>query len=493
MAVTEEIMSMDEFYHSIPNAVVEVNSISWYDKSDLGELHDRTITEYSNDVISTIPSCGCTALKGRYRLGRECPDCNTLVSDPVDKTTPNLTLKVMDEDLPFFNPLVWNMLKTTLYSRIDIVSWMCDKYMNPTFKLPDWTKGLLEILEERSYTSFMENLDEILDYCINHSNFKSKEPRRVDNLKYIKYLLKEEPHKVYSTYLPLPNKQLFVKENTTKGKFMNLVAVAEVTDIVMLWTKTISDTDTLTFKKKSRATVSVLTKITNMYLDYYNKYLLGKPGAVRKHVFGTRSHFTSRALISSVNGRHRYNQVILPWCIMVTLFRPHFLNKLRKRGYRYKVASRLLNASVRTYNPMLKEIGDELIAESPTDLGIPYILSRNPGLLQGSIQMLYAIFRYDPDDCTKGFSALSARQCNADYDGDYMNGLLPLDNRMYQLLKTLEPHHSIPDLSELNSVSGILSMEPSANAILSNYIDDKSDGVGNNSIFTELMGERNAS
>ena len=117
-------------------------------------------------------------------------------------------------------------------------------------------------------------------------------------------------------------------------------------------------------------------------------------------------------------GRHRHDQIIAPWCIGSTVFRPHLLNKLIKRGYSYKNASNLLYRAVKKYEPVVDELLQEIIKESSDPRGIPVLIQRNPSLKQGSVVLVYICkFGIVPEEGVIGFSPLSVKLGNGDYDG----------------------------------------------------------------------------
>ena len=205
-------------------------------------------------------------------------------------------------------------------------------------------------------------------------------------------------------------------ENTTKGKYTDLV-LGEIMDSVTMWLK--ASRDDCSVKRKAMATSAVVARLAGTYKRYHDKFLIKKPGSFRKHVYGARSHFTFRTVISASTGKHKHNEVVPPWIILCTTFRPHVINKLVKRGYSYKAADKAINAAIGCYDPVIDEIGKELIAECPYEQGIPVIVNRNPTLLQGSALFMYIPkFGTDPKILVTTFSPLAAKNCNADFDGD---------------------------------------------------------------------------
>ena len=205
-------------------------------------------------------------------------------------------------------------------------------------------------------------------------------------------------------------------ENTTKGRFVNFSS-SDIIDITKLWIKAANDSRQMqkanAFDKSAAMTGTIISKIADLSKSYFQSYLIKKEGIFRKHIYGARSHFTFRCVIVSRPGRHQHDELSVPYCIGVTAFRPHVLNKLMKRGFKYKVANRMLYDAVNKYNPIIAEILDELIVESAYK-GIPVMILRNPSLFQSSTLLMYITeFKKDVQDRTVSLSQLVADCMNA--------------------------------------------------------------------------------
>jgi len=472
MAVSQSFTNFDTYFIATEGDKIIINDLNYYTLSDTELLNKNLMTVYDSDSISTIPTCDCGYFKGNYKLNHMCSTCGTAVRDPFHKVKPYLWLKALDAEHLFINPTFWMMLKTAIHKKIDYLRYLSDPKFNPPIDLPPYIIGLKAIVGERTYSNLINNIENILVYLINHSAFKDYDKQ--ETLKDVLSLYIYNKPKLYSSYLPIINKKMFVMENTNMGKFTNL-AVSEVIDVVMLWIKTVSD-DELTPKRVSATTVNTISKLALLYDDYFDKYLLKKPGAIRKHIYGARSHFTFRAVIISIPGPHQHDEIHVPWSIGVTAFRPHLINKLvNQRGYKYKDASALLYRSVKLHSHIIEELLNELINDAPNKR-IPVILHRNPSLLQGSTQLVgISKFKNDPYDMCISMSILIAKSPNADFDGDELNVIILNDNFMAEEFKTLRPFYNVPDLSKPFSISGNLTLLSPANNILSNFLSDKEE------------------
>jgi len=374
MAITQKYLDMDSYFKFTDGDKIIINHLSYIDSDDMGFIQQKLTTIYENDTISTIPSCDCGTTKGRYLVGMDCIECSSTCTDPKEKTKPILWFETLHRTLPFINPAFWNSLNKLLSKRADLLRWLVDPQYNPNITIPNY---MLLAKEEvlggtRGYLELVSNLDKLLDYFVNSTELKAKPT--YPEIVILRDIYKDHRDDVLSTYLPVLNKKLFVVENTTKGKYTNLV-LGDIIDAITLWLK-VSKDDT-SMRKKSIATGVVVAKLADLYVKYYDKFLIKKPGSFRKHIYGARSNFTFRTVISAAKGKHRHNEIQPPWVIALTTYRPHMLNKLIQRGYSYKEADKLLNTSIVSYHPLIKELQDELIADSPYEQGLPVLVNRN--------------------------------------------------------------------------------------------------------------------
>lgn len=412
MAITQTLLSMDSYFQRVPGDKIIVNDLSMFDIDDKNLLDNNLITVYNNtDTFSSKPSCDCGGLQGGYLLGKVCKSCGTTCKEQSDKVYPYLWLRCLRPELKFMNPAYWIMMnniigkpKNSKTNRFDSLRWLSDPKYNPDMKIPPILYTILEITQERSYLKLIENIEPILHLIksLDKSEYKCK------TIDYMLEMWHTNRNAIFSNYLPIINKKLFVKEVTNKGTFVNMVA-GDAVDVVMEWLK-VSTVDT---KKDSLTndaihTARMLSKMTELHINYQDKCIVSKGGMLRKNVYGSRGYFTFRNVITSIEGKHRYDEIIVPWVIGPTVFRPHILNKLIKRGYTYNDATYLINKSIKSYVDVIDEILQELIAEAPNKR-IPVIIQRNPSLKRGSAVRVFITKFNNKDilDKTVHFSSLS--------------------------------------------------------------------------------------
>jgi len=375
-SISQKFLNLDSYYRRTTGNKIIVNDLSYFKVDDIELINSSLMTIYDTDTMSTVPTCDCGNYTGNYLVDRECPECGSLCKDPTSIVEPLLWLKSLTADIKFLNPGFWLMFKTVLNKKIDYLRWLSDPKYNPPIEPPIYITGIKDTVMGgvRSYDVMVENIPNIITYLLSHAKFK--DPDKQETLITLLKIYNSDKQDLFTEFIPIVNKKLFVMENTNKGKYTNL-AVAEIIDVIMSWVKTVSESK-LNRKKMLVTTAVVISKLSILYYDYFENYVVKKIGIFRKHVYGARSHFTFRAVITSISGRHQHDQIFVPKAIGVTAFRPHLLNKLvKKYGYTFKKASKLLFNAVKNDYEIIDKLLEELIAESPYDKGIPVLATRN--------------------------------------------------------------------------------------------------------------------
>lgn len=469
MAISQHIKNQDRLFDEARKVVV-INDLDPNEAETVNDINQTLYTDYHNEVISTVPSCACGKITTRIKLGKVCDSCGDECQYP-DDITPIIWLKVLGTN-KFINPAFWQMVTRLLDKNTDCLRWLSDPNYNPK-KKPDFLSGCLSIIgNARSYTNLITNFKKLLLYMKQIPKIK-KEPSIVNNVDLLIFMWDNYKDDILSDYLSIPNKSIFVMESTSKGRFVNLV-VSDVVNIVNEWL--IVSSEDLTNTKKDRYTAKAISSLSTLSVKLFKDYVVSKPGIFRKHQYGARSPFTFRCTITCIPREHLYNVIEIPWAIGCSAYRPYVLNKLEKRGYRFEEAIKLVNTAVDKYDPVIAEILKELVDESPYELGLPVNMHRNPTLLQGSAQLVYAVFKDDPEDHTVSVSKLIINAPNGDYDGDALNFTIFNDKLMADEFSVYAPHYNVPDVKSVYSISGALSMQGPANTIMTGFLK-QNDGI----------------
>lgn len=467
MAIHEIMYDLDNLFNSIPaGSKVVLND---FPLSEVDTIKDMLMTTYSGNEIDTIPKCSCERTYGGFKKGYICLHCGTKVTSMFDSKDPVLWLRAIDGTPGFINPTFWVMLSKTISSKVDVLRWIGDTAYNPQTinKVDVIVKNIMEIDGfERSYTWLYKNLATVI--TVVSMVPKLRTGSKLETFKAL-YEMTNDMQNITSMYLPLLNKSLFVMENTTKGKFTNVSSSNALHDLAITYIhKSKSENKSQIERVMAKTTA---TAAATAYINV-DEYLSGKPKIPRKHMYGTRSPFTARAVITPIAGPHCYTDIEIPWGIAVTLFRPHLLNALVNRfDFKYKDASNLLYAVVSKYNDMIYGILNTFIDEAPGLKGPAVIFQRNPSLLPGSILRLnISRFKDDVTDNTISISLLNAKLPNYDIDGDEMNLTLPVDAYVANGLNAFEPHYSLLDNNSPGKVSKLLNLTGPVTATISNSL-----------------------
>jgi hypothetical protein len=293
-------------------------------------------------------------------------------------------------------------------SSFNFIEWICNTDYHPTSNRPVELGELSFLGIERGYNNFVKNFDAYIKILAGLKRFRMKKGEDDQLLQ----LLTEQRDCIFSQYLPLPNKTLMVVEDTKVGQFVDPLVTGAVDAI-----RTISSIDSplanFTLRQKENRTAKTISMLAAFYYNAYSEIFSQKNGLFRKHIFGTRNHFSARAVITSNTKAHRYDELHIAWGHGVTMMRMHLTNKLMRRGYTPNQVSSLLQEHTVKYSPLLDELFHELIDESPQK-GLACIFSRNPSLARGSTQRMFITkVKTDVEDPTITLSILSVKMFNA--------------------------------------------------------------------------------
>ena len=368
MAVTQEFINLNNYFQMCNGVVLNDIDINVHDSVEA--INQQLYTVYNTNIIATAPQCECGNIKSRFRLGQLCEKCGTKCSEPNDNK-PFLWLR--DVGYEFINPMFWLMLRTIMDKKTDCLRWLSDTSYNPPNR-PDYLPNLLSITGGvRSYPNMVKHIPDIIEFLKHLGKFKNNKST-VDELDMIKHIWLTHKKDLLSNYIPVPNKNLFVMEATSKGRFINLI-VGDVVNIVNEWMKVTSDE--IDERKAGKHTAKAISNLAILDKSLYTDYVISKTGIFRKHLYGARSPFTFRCTITCVPRPHKYNVVELPWSIGCTAYEPYIMNKLHQKGFKYKDAHALIYRSIDSYDPTISEILDELVEESSYKEGLPVSMQRN--------------------------------------------------------------------------------------------------------------------
>lgn len=414
MALYQELVDFKTLYNQLTVTPVIINDLPYSTDSEKEDLLTHLTTIYSTDKISTVPSCDCGETVGEFRVGELCPICNTQVTPKAEESIdPILWFRKPIGMAPLINPYSWGMLSRTFTrNKFNLVHWLCDSRYDPGVKPPlslrDTMNYLLDNGVERDYNWFVENFDVALDMLFKSPAFKSKYKLNYPVIKHFE----ENRHKLFSDYIPLPNKLMVVMERK-RGVSEVEPGTVRIVDIFNTLAGLDKNSENSNVAVKISRALRSIDKLYEYYDEFIKRHVGSKGSILRHHVFSTRAHFSFRAVIVSITEPHEHDEIHIPWGVALGLLEYHILNKLFKMNYLYEDAVRLINQYTNVYNPLLGDIIDEIIKESPVG-GIPVLFNRNPALNLGSVQLVRITkVKKNPVDTTIAFSILSTVPPNA--------------------------------------------------------------------------------
>lgn len=414
MGIHLRLVNHDEVFRTIPITPIILNDLRASNEEERNAIKNKIITEYSGDLLSNLAACDCGAINGNNNVGIVCRSCGTAVSErSFQDLIPIVWIRRPNGVSRLINPNIYSMLiKKFTRNRFSVIkhftepSYSARKAVN----IPKDLEAILNLGYKRGYNSFVDNFWEIIEHLFSIKTFKVKGVE-VDPLY---RLLKTQPDCIFSDYIPIPNKALFVIENTAVGTFTDSSIVGAV-DAIHTITGIDSSDDVSTQRVKENRTIRSIELLAEYYKDFVRTHVASDNGICRKHIAGARCDFSFRTVISSLTGPHRYDEIHIPWDIGVPLLRFHLFNKLRALKYSVNECFTLLDQYNKQYHPLLDQLFKECIAETEGGLGIPCIFLRNPTMPRGSIQLMYiTVVKTAIEDPTTGFPILSVKAPNAD-------------------------------------------------------------------------------
>jgi hypothetical protein len=488
MGVYMKIQSPAQALAALTHKPVILNDMPVVTEQDRDMIKKATTMVFSGaDTFSNVPSCQCGSTRGGHLKGHICNHCHTPVTDSFTDRLDYLVLIRSPKGVaPLILPgVLYMLMDATTEDSFCYVRWLIDLGYNPTkashnYIVNDLTNALENLGIERGYNQFVNNFDVVMDMVSRYIYQKRAGGRKEINpsdgttarLMDMMELLKYERQNIFSDYLPLPNRIALLMEQTSSGTYVGTCAFM-LSDVIKSFQGIDTPMREMPQKKREMRTANALITLANYYFEEVRKNHGKKPGTLRRHLYGMRSDYSMRCVISSITEPHNYDEIELPWRAAVATYTIHILNKLLKRGYTiYDGLKEIYKASYEV-TPLVSEIFDELLAQSPN--GFLYVyFNRNPSLKRGSLQRLKVpIIKRDINDVTIGLSGLNVTSFNADFDGDQMNLYSPTDNYIANSLARLDPHLNLPNDDKVLQFSGMANLPRPALCAASSWYSDQ--------------------
>ena len=380
MGVYAELVDFDEEFAQLDVEPIIVNDYNTSVPEEKEALDRHLYTHYQDtDTIDEAAACDCGYWTRAYRIGLTCPQCGGVVHSTTDRPIRSMVWIRGTEEVPrLINPEVWMVLHPVLKTKdFNFLEYLTNTtYRFDVDKIT--SKETLKKLDKffradlpRGLNNFINHFDEIMAFLFESNIVDVKKAVKRD----LKMFLDNNRQKLFPHYIPIPSKICFVVESTNSGVYIDK-PLGMAMDAILTVSSIRSSAIPVKQSVVENRMVKAIRELTGFYDVYMKLRLSKKPGMFRRHVFGSRLHFSARCVITSLSDPHHWNEIHVPWGMATQLLKYHIINKLLKRGYSANEALNLVYSSVLQYNALIDEIFKELIEEAPGP-GLCCIFSRN--------------------------------------------------------------------------------------------------------------------
>lgn len=381
MGVKVEIVDLDQWFATLSTPPLLVNDFDISSDETREELNQMMYTHYEGDTLNVVPQCKCGALSGAFQIDNTCLNCNTQVRAITElELEPILWIAPPSGVSTLINPQCWTMLtKAMKYGHLNILAHLCNPNLPLPAVHPKEAQRYLQLKIERGINYFHQHFDEVMDLLFENNLIYANKPKRVREE--FRMFLEQNRGVIFARYLPCPSRLSLITEKTVISSYSD-PSNPKILDAILTISSTENSTRPLSLEVKQARATDAIQKFADYHQEVRGTVLFKKEGWARKHMFGTRSHWTFRGVITSLSENHTRDELHIPWSMAVMVLEIHLYNKLLKRNYSPPECTALINESVLQYNPLIDQLFTELINECPQK-GILCTLGRNPTLVRG--------------------------------------------------------------------------------------------------------------
>ena len=427
------LVDLDKEYYNCPHAVI-VNKESLISKKLSKEFTDAVYSGSDGD-LGFVDTCECGAVRGATKRGMYCQKCGTVCSSEfVDHLKHVSWVEIPSFMPPVMHPVWFQMLKGfTGVNRGS--SSIIDIILNPKLPVPE---ALEPYIRGRGFQYFYEHIDEILDMIF----YEYPKTKTKPNVKSMIAMRKEYRNCMFTRHMPILHSSLHTRKRDGDSLYYldqcsrDLLGVLIDSSVLDLREHITS----MSFVQSNAMMYDVYMRLMEYYKTLISFKLGKKEGILRKHVFGSRIHFSFRTVIVSQSDARPLDEILLPWGQIVAALKLPLMNFLVHRHYKsMEEALLIITHAIRHYDPLVDECLKAFIYECP-DHQLPIVIGRNPTLAYGSIIQVYARdYKRDPEDETISLNACIIKPANADFDGDEMYGFFIFENWLKKALSAVHP------------------------------------------------------
>lgn len=414
-----KLNTLDENGNIIKSDIVFINDLPNNTEEERREIFEKVTTQYMNgDKISMLPQCKCGMLKGENfvktanKAAALCRNCGTEVKSSIESAIQSVIwFKKPEGILKLMAPVVFTMIQERFTKQgWDVIMYQADASYKSDAKDTTFMVKIREKNFPRGWNNFIVYFDQIMEFLFSlkefNTNFKKGE------IDFLPLLLKRDKDKIFCDSLPLPNRSMFVFENTNMGIYRN-DATGKAMTFISLMMSIDRNIQPLTQRIKENRIARLYDKMSEYSKEHIKNDISPKTGSIRRNTIATKNTMAYRSVVTSIAEPWDYNAIKVPWTVGLTMFRPMLVNKLMRYGMSQNKAVDFLMAHTGRYNSLLHKFLNELIEEAPEGK-IWCTIQRNPSLKQGSIQLVYiGGFKTDPGDKTTGMPLPIVKAPNA--------------------------------------------------------------------------------
>lgn len=448
-----QIINLHAMFNALRTPPLIANDLDVSTEYGKEELNKRLFTTYEGDSLNVVPMCGCRATRGGWLEGTTCPKCLTEVVPDAERSLESLLWLRPPKGIEMFiNPHVWGVLSPRMTNDgFNYLRWMMDSsYQEPPVLLAQpKLRQLKRMGIERGMNYFYHNFDKVMEAYLEGKAKRYEKDQ-------IKTFIDMYRDCIFTPYIPMPSKAAFViEESANSARFHDKTMVPAI-NAMRIVTSIEQSFRPMTIARIEQLTMTSISEMSTYYKEYIAKTLSKKEGILRRHCFGGKLHFTFRAVITSMSGKHNYEELELPWELAVNAMRLHITNRLYRRGYTAVEVDKLFVTYARTYCDLFNDIFIELIGQPEGNRlsRIAVFFNRNPTQGRGSAQRFYVTkVNTDTNITCIRISTLTLVGFNADFDGDEMNGIVILDDYTHDAMENIAPHYNTRSMNEPGKLS----------------------------------------
>ncbi len=376
MGVGIGIINLDRKFATLSREPILVNDFDISSDESREELNQLIYTHYEGDTLGTVPQCQCGQLTGVYQIGSICGKCNTEVGSVTERELePVLWVEAPEGVNTLMNPQMWVMLSQALrYGSLNILEHLCNPNLPLPPTLPKEAQRYLQLKIPRGINYFHANFDQVMELLFQNNLVYANRSRqyREEFAEFIRL----NRDCIFCRHLPCPSRISLITERTVTSSYAE-PTMPLIVDAILTISNVVNSTRPLSLEVRQARATEAIRKFSEYHEEVKKNVLFRKEGWARKHLFGSRLHWTFRGVITSLSENHERDELHLPWSMAVMLLEVHLWNKLLKLNYTPSECTTFINESILQYNPLIDSLFDELIAESPMK-GLPVLFGRNP-------------------------------------------------------------------------------------------------------------------